>query len=122
MLSAPRVGVLSAASESDCPGLVDGGQGKGAGGSHYQPDPAVGLIPTCHEGSVAAGALIGRWGRSSGRGFPLQRGPGEFTACFRGRDPVRDFDEGLIVIAEEPVRVAELRDTQEPISEQISTA
>jgi hypothetical protein len=169
---ARRVGVLSAASESDCPCLVDGGQGngagcesegvdpvpplqqgfaahlaerlwaeeqvgvdgpeqvrgggrarRGAGGSHYEPDPAVGMIPTCNEGSD------GGWGVDRGdRGVVAagasgsKGGPREFTACFRGRDPMRDFDKGLIEIAEEPVRVAELRDTQEPISEQVSTA
>jgi hypothetical protein len=35
---------------------------------------------------------------------------------------VRNFDDGLIMIAEKPVRLAELGDTHEAISECISTA
>jgi hypothetical protein len=93
------------------------------GSSNYQPWPAVGLLPARHEGSdgrrrvergnrgvVAAGAA-----RSKGRA-------GEFPAWFGGRDAVGDLDEGLIEIAEEPMRMAELRHTQKAIGEQVPAA
>ena len=76
------------------------------------------MIPTCSEGSNGRRGVDRGDRRVVAAGTSRSKGgPGEFTACFRGRDPVRDFNEGLIEIAEEPVRVAELRDTQEPISE-----
>jgi hypothetical protein len=93
------------------------------GSSDYQPGPAPGLIPARHEGSD------GRWRVDGGdrgvvaAGAPRSKGRArEFTAWFRGRDAVRDFDEGLVEIAEEPMRMAELRHTQEPIGEQFPAA
>jgi hypothetical protein len=56
------------------------------------------------------------------RASSAKRGPGEFSAAFGGCDSVRNFDDGLIMIAEKPVRLAELGDTHEAISECLSTA
>lgn len=94
----------------------------GAGRAHHQPSPIVGMLPPGGKGSDGGRGAEGRDRRVIAPGASRAKGSSrEFSARCRGRDPVRDFDDGLIEVAEEPVCVGELRDTQEPISEHIPT-
>lgn len=94
--------------------------GGGARGTHHQPGPVVGMLPPGDEGSDGGRGAEWRDRRVVAPGASRSKGGSrEIAARCRRRDPVRDFDDGLIEIAEEPVCVGELRDTQDPIGEHI---
>lgn len=92
------------------------------GSRHHQGGPGAWSIPACHEGTeggrgversyrdvVAARAACPKWG------------PRKFLACLRRGYAMGDFDEGLVEIPKEPVRMAELRNIQEAVGKKFTT-